>query len=152
MPGSHWQVVATSHLARCWFVLPLSPQDHDVVSLCSEVAGWTDDLMARPKAKAKGKAIASPASAGGNRIALALRVNAPPSHAVAPPPPSPHVASLRASPSNAMAVAAAAPVRIQCQCCACASRIQCYATSGGSYDDATPSTFASAAYSGPALG
>lgn len=90
--------------------LPLSPQDHDVVSLCSEVAGWTDDLMARPKAKAKGKAIASPASAGGNRIALALRVNAPPSQAVAPPPPSPHVASLRASPSNAMAVAAAAPV------------------------------------------
>ena len=72
--------------------LPLSPQDHDVVSLCSEVAGWSDDLMARPKAKAKAKAaIASSASPGGSRIALALRVNPPPSHAVAQPPPSPHV-------------------------------------------------------------
>ena len=25
--------------------LPLSPQDHDVVSLCSEVAGWTDEFL-----------------------------------------------------------------------------------------------------------
>ena len=60
--------------------LPLSPQDHDVVSLCSEVAGWSDELLVRPKAKAKGKAIASPAgsSAGGSRIALALRMNGPP--------------------------------------------------------------------------
>ena len=41
--------------------LPLSPQDHDIVSFCSEVAGWSDELLVRPKA------IASPAgsSAGG---------------------------------------------------------------------------------------
>ena len=38
-----------------------------IVSFCSEVAGWSDELLVRPKAKAKGKAIASPAgsSAGG---------------------------------------------------------------------------------------
>ena len=66
--------------------LPLSPQDHDVVSLCSEVAGWSDELLIRPKAKAKGKAIASPApSSGGSPIALALRMGSPPPP-VAPPP------------------------------------------------------------------
>jgi len=43
--------------------LPLSPQDHDVVSLCSEVAACSDELLVRPKAKAKGKAIASPEQA-----------------------------------------------------------------------------------------
>ena len=36
--------------------LPLSPQDHDIINLSAEVAGWSDDLMARPKAKAKAKA------------------------------------------------------------------------------------------------
>ena len=86
--------------------LPLSPQDHDVVSLCSEVAGWSDELLVRPKAKAKGKAIASPAgsSAGGSRIALALRMGPPraPSHHVAPS----HVAASHVATSH---VAAAIP-------------------------------------------
>ena len=53
--------------------LPLSPQDHDIISLSAEVAGWSDDLMARPKAKAKAKAAGSPAPpVGSSRIGLAL--------------------------------------------------------------------------------
>ena len=56
--------------------LPLSPQDHDIINLSTEVAGWSDDLMARPKAKAKAKANAagSPAAppVASSRIGLAL--------------------------------------------------------------------------------
>ena len=55
--------------------LPLSPQDHDIINLSAEVAGWSDDLMARPKAKAKAKAAAGLPAAppvASSRIGLAL--------------------------------------------------------------------------------
>ena len=56
--------------------LPLSPQDHDIISLSAEVAGWSDELMARPKAKAKAKSNAAGSSApppvASSRIGLAL--------------------------------------------------------------------------------
>ena len=53
----------------------LSPQDHDIINLSTEVAGWSDDLMARHKAKAKAKANAAGSPAppvASSRIGLAL--------------------------------------------------------------------------------
>ena len=89
--------------------LPLSPQDHDIISLSSEVAGWSDDLMARPKAKAKSKAAGiagPPPPVAASRIGLALhrRPQVPASNVpmAVPPPPAP----AGAAPSNSIGLAA----------------------------------------------
>ena len=77
--------------------LPLSPQDHDIINLSAEVAGWSDDLMARPKAKAKAKsnAAVAPSDSNGAAVASVMPVASDPNARVAsnaaksPPPQGP---------------------------------------------------------------
>ena len=71
---SYYAVVATSHLARCWFVCHWALK---IMMWCPSAQRWQaghmsswSGLRRRPKA-----------SSGGSRTALALRM-----HAVAPPP------------------------------------------------------------------
>ena len=72
--ASYYAVVATSHLARCWFVCHWALK---IMMWCPSAQRWQaghmsswSGLRRRPKA-----------SSGGSRTALALRM-----HAVAPPP------------------------------------------------------------------
>ena len=68
---------------------------HDIINLSIDVAGWSDDLMARPKAKAKASAAGSPAPpVASSRIGLALhrRPQVPPSASNVAPPVASNVA------------------------------------------------------------
>lgn len=75
--------------------LPLSPQDHHVIALASEVAGWSEHFLERPKAKGRAMAKSNQGQGEGVDIGLALmsaaaRPKAAPSPM--PPPPAPRLA------------------------------------------------------------
>ena len=72
--------------------LPLSPQDHHVTALASEVAGWSEQFLERPKAKGRATAKSNQGQGQGADIGLALMsAAARPKSAPAPmlPPPAP---------------------------------------------------------------
>lgn len=68
--------------------LPLSPQDHHVIALASEVAGWSEHFLERPKAKGRAMAKSNQPQGQGVDIGLALMsAAARPKAAPMPPPP-----------------------------------------------------------------
>ena len=79
--------------------LPLSPQDHHVTALASEVAGWSEQFLERPKAKGRATAKSNQGQGQGADVGLALMsAAARPKSAPAPMPPPP--APIRPSSSD----------------------------------------------------
>ena len=90
--------------------LPLSPQDHHVTALASEVAGWSEQFLERPRAKGRATAKSNQGQGQGADIGLALMsAAARPKSAPAPMPPPP--APVRPSSSDQQ-TATPAPVAV----------------------------------------